>query len=121
MNDENASATTGDMDKTGAVLAWILGIVIGIFGPLIIFLLNNDQNTSDPSKVFSRDVSKNALNWQITAFIGYIVGGVLMLVLIGFFVVLAIWIMNLIFCILGAMNASKGENWKSPLTIPILK
>lgn len=121
MNDQEASATTGDMDKTGAVLAWILGIVIGVFGPLIIFLLNNDQNTTDPSKKFSRDVSKTALNWQITAMIGYIVGGVLMIVIVGFFIWGAVVIMNLIFCILGAMNASKGENWKSPLTIPILK
>ncbi len=44
-----------------------------------------------------------------------------MFVVIGFFLLLAIGVVAIVFPIIGAMKASNGEVWKYPLTISFLK
>lgn len=100
-------------DNTLPVLAHILGLVIGFLGPLIILLVGDDEN--------SKKHSRAALNWQISLAIYMIVAFILFFVFIGMILLPALAVLNLIFCILAAVKASKGELYKYPLTIKFLK
>ena len=101
-------------DNTLPILAHVLGLVVGFLGPLIILLVSDtDENAKKHSKL--------ALNWQISLIIYFIVSGILALVFIGFILMIALAILNLIFCIKAAIKASNGELYKYPLTIQFLK
>jgi len=102
-----------DSNNTLAALAHILGIFIGLWGPLIILLASKDENV--------KKHAKNALNWQLSSIIYYIVSFILMLILVGFLLLFAIYIVNIIFSIIAAVKASEGETWKYPVSIPFFK
>ena len=102
-------------ERLWATLIHIGGIVIGFIAPLLGYLLLKDRSP------FVAQNSKNALNFQITVVIGYVVGWVLSLVLIGFLVLLAVWVVSIVFSIMGAVAANRGEVYKYPLSIPFIK
>lgn len=100
-----------------AMLAHLLGIITGFVGPLIIWLLGKD----DPRKAFSTDQAKEALNFQITICIGYAISGVLALIFIGVITASVIGIVDLVFCILAALAANKGETYRYPFALRLVK
>src|SRR4051794_14376103 len=77
-------------ERLMAILSHILAVVpgIGILAPLIIYILKNRESQ------FVAYHSRESLNFQITIFILYIIAGILMFVLIGFFLVWLIGILN---------------------------
>ena len=103
-NDENSLA----------MIAHILGIVIGFIGPLIIFLTAKD-------KPFAYKQSKEALNFQITVVIAWLAAFILSFIGIGLVLYPAIWIVNLVFCIMAAMATSKGEDYVYPISIRLIQ
>lgn len=104
-------------ENSTAMLAHLLGIITGFVGPLIIWLLGKD----DPRKAFSTDQAKEALNFQITVCIGYAISGVLMFVFIGAITASLIGIIDLVFCILAAVSANKGETYRYPFALRLVK
>lgn len=96
-----------------SILAHVLGIFTGFIGPLIIYLVATDKT----SKVHA----KNALNWQISVIIYWIISFILMIVLVGFLLMVVLMILNLVFCVLAAVNASKDKVWKYPLSFNFFK
>lgn len=102
-------------ERLWATLIHVGGIVIGIISPLIGYLVLKDRSA------FVRDNGRNALNFQITVLIGYVVGGVLTLVLIGGLILLAVWVVNIVFSIIAAVASNRGEVYTYPLTIPVIK
>ncbi len=100
-------------DRTLAVLTHLLGLFVGLLGPLIVLLVSKSKS----SKVHAR----NALNWQISLSIYCVVSFILLFVLIGFFLLIALAIANSVFCIIAAVKAGNGETWKYPLSITFLK
>jgi uncharacterized protein len=112
MAKEKTGTVTTDSNTMG-ILAHILGFFTSFIGPLIIYLAVADAKT--------KEYSKEALNWQISLLIYIIVSGILAMVLIGFLLLGALGIMNIIFCILAAVKASQGEVYKYPLTIRLVK
>ncbi len=64
---------------------------------------------------------KMATNWLISSVIYGVVSIVLMFVLIGFLTGIALWIMMIVFPIIGGIKANNGELWEYPLTIKFLK
>ena len=103
--------------RTMALLAHILGIFTGFLGSLIIWLVNKDN----PEKSFVTDQAKEALNFQITLIIPYFISGILTLVLIGFLLLAALGIGNLVLCIIAAMKANNGEAYRYPFTLRLIK
>ncbi|GAA4045980.1 DUF4870 domain-containing protein [Nonomuraea soli] len=101
----------GTDDTSMAMLAHLLGIFTGFIGPLIIYFIKKDQSP------YVRDQSAEALNFQITFFIAYMISWVLMFVLIGFVLIVVVWIGALIFEIMAAMAANRGENYRYPFAI----
>jgi uncharacterized Tic20 family protein len=103
--------------KTMAMLAHLLGIVTWFVGALVIWLINKDK----PDAAFVNDQAKEALNFQITLTIVYVVGMVLSIILIGVFINLAAWIACLVFSIIGGMKANEGVAYRYPFALRLIK
>ena len=100
--------------KNIALLMWLGAIFFSFVPSLIVYLLKTEDS-------YLADQSKEALNWSITVFLGGIVGAALCIVLIGFLVLFALWICNVIFCILGAIATSRGDYYRVPFAIRLIK
>lgn len=101
-------------EKSLALLAHILGLVTGWIGPLILYLTSTE-------KPFAKKQAQEALNFQITVLIGMIAGGILSIVLIGFFVMIAVGIVDLIYCIMAAIAVNNGQDYRYPLALRLVK
>lgn len=82
-----------------------------ILGPLIVWLIKKDQYPAVD------DQGKEAMNFQISMVIYYLVSGLLALVVIGFVFMAAIFIFQLVEIIIASVKASNGEYHRYPLTI----
>ncbi len=111
--DASSIAVSQDSKNTG-LLIWILTLFFGFIPGLIFFFVKKDDQ-------YIQAQAKESLNWSITAIIGYIAGMILSLVLIGIFVIIAVGIAQLVFCIMGAIAASKGKDFKVPFAIRLIK
>lgn len=109
--------TTQNPDKSTAVLTHISGIFLGFIVPLIIWLMNKDN----PEKQYLTTEAAEALNFQITVAIGYVVSSILMMVIIGIFTFFAVWIISIIFAIIAAMKTNNGEQYRYPMTLRLIK
>ncbi len=107
------SSDSGDQNQL-AMIAHLLGIIIGFVGPLIIWLTAKD-------KPFAYEQSREALNFQITVAIAWVAAGVLSFIGIGIVLYPIIGIVNLIFCIIAGMAAQKGESYKYPFALRLIK
>ena len=100
-----------DDEKLWSILVHIGGIVFGFIAPLIGYLVLKDRGP------FVREHTAAALNFQLTMLIGYLIGAVTILLLIGFFILLAVWVLTLVFGILAAVAANQGRYYTYPLSI----
>lgn len=64
---------------------------------------------------------KMVTNWMISSFIYMFSSFILMFVLVGFLLAPIVWLLMIIFPIIGAIKANNGELWEYPLTIKFLK
>lgn len=83
-------------------------------GPLIIWLVKKDENP------FVADQAREALNFNITATIGFWVSYMLMFVFIGFLTFAVIGIAWLILTIMAAMAANNGQQYRYPLSLRLV-
>ena len=104
-------------DKTLAMLTHLSGIILGFIVPLIIWLVNKDKS----DKGWLNDQAKEALNFQITIAIAWVVAIVLSAVAIGFLLYPVIWIGNLILCILAGIKANEGVAYRYPFALRLIK
>lgn len=104
-------------ERTMALLAHLLGIVTSFIGPLIIWLINKDKNPNS----FVVDQSKEALNFQITLAIIYIIGIILSVIVIGVFINLLASLAGLIFAIIAAVKSNSGEAYRYPFALRLIK
>jgi uncharacterized Tic20 family protein len=106
------TATSGGTDeKTLAMLAQLLGIFTGFLGPLVMYLIAKDDQP------FLKHHAAESLNFQLTILIGYVISGVLMLVLIGFLTWFVVWVAALVFGIMATLAANRGEWYRYPISI----
>lgn len=106
-----ASKDEGNM----GLLLFILCIVTGFIGPLILWLMKKDGSR------YINEEGKEVLNWCITFVLAYIVSVILMFVVIGIFLMFALLIVHLVFNIMGAIAASKGNYYRYPFALRLLK
>jgi uncharacterized Tic20 family protein len=102
-------------ERLWSTLVHVGGIVIGFLAPLLGYLLLKDRSA------FVEQNSKNALNFQITLVIAYVVGVITSFLFIGFLILLAAWVLDIVFSIMGAVAANRGEVYRYPLTIAFIK
>lgn len=92
-----------------SLLAHLGGIFLSFVAPLVVYLIYKDR---DP---FIRRHSAQALSFQIVAAIIYVVSMPLLFIGIGFVTFWAAYICVIVFGILAAVAANKGEEYTYPL------
>jgi len=113
-NDVNTTKELTQDSKNMAVLSWIGTLFFGFIPSLILYLVKKD----DP---YVEDQAKESLNWSITAILAYLVATLLSYVVIGIFLMPVIGICHLVFCIMGAIATSKGNNFRVPFAVRLIK
>lgn len=103
-------------EKNIALLVHLGGIFFGFIPSLIVYLIKKDGGSQ-----WMLDHTKEALNFQLTVLIAFIVSWVLMFVLIGLLLMPLVWIGNIVFCIMAAVKASGGNAYRYPVSIRMIK
>jgi uncharacterized Tic20 family protein len=110
-----AASTGAVSDDPGlAVLAHVLGIFTGFLGPLVIYLV------AKPEQPFTKHHAAEALNFQITVTIAYIVSFVAIFLLIGIIMLPLVWIGSLVLMIMASIAANRGEWYRYPVNIRLV-
>lgn len=99
-------------------LAALSALVTGfgfIVGPLVVWLIKKDEFP------LVDENGKEALNFQLSVLIYGAVAFVLCFVLIGFVLLPALLIFDLVMVVIASVKASKGEKVHYPLTLRFIK
>ncbi len=88
---------------------------MGFVGPLIVWLVLKDRS------VWLRETVVEALNFSILYTIAQLVAIVLLVVVIGMILLPLIGIAGLILGILGAVAANRGEQYRYPVNLRLVK
>ncbi len=107
-------APTKDESNMG-LLMFILAIFTGFLGPLILWLVKKNESRYLDAQ------GKEVLNYIITIFLALLVNIPLWFILIGILIHFAIIIASIVFFIMGAIKASKGEFYRFPWALRLLK
>lgn len=110
--EKAAAAVASKDDKTMAMLCHLLGLLTSFIGPLIIWLIKKDQSA------YVDQQGKEALNFQITVAIAMLIASLSTMICIGFLLMPAIAIADLVLCIMAAVAANKGEPSVSDVPAP---
>ena len=98
-------------EKLWATLINLGGLFFGFLAPLIGYLVLKDRGP------FVRSHSATALNFQLTLLIAYVVGTILTFLIIGIFILIAAYVLNIVLCIVAAVKANRGEWYQYPMSI----
>jgi uncharacterized Tic20 family protein len=109
-----ASMSPSD-EKLWSTLVHLGGLFFGFLAPLVGYLVLKDRGP------FVRAHTATALNFQLTLLIAYAVGGLLSIVVIGLFIIAAAYVANIVFCIIAAYKANRGDWYTYPLTIAFVR
>ena len=97
-------------------LAFALVFPLGIVLPIILWQTQRDKMPALDAH------GKMITNWMISATIYGVISIVLMVLAIGFLTGAVVWLLAVIFPIIGGLKANNdGELWNYPLTIKFLK
>ena len=112
---------TADEKQMGMImhlsgLAFALFFPIGIVAPIIIWQTQKDKMPA------LDEHGKMITNWMISATIYGVISFILMFVVVGFLTGAVVWLLAIIFPIIGGIKANnEGQLWNYPLTIKFLK
>lgn len=102
-----------------ATLGHAGGILIGFLAGLIVYLAQKGKGQ------FVEESAKEALNFQITIAIAGvafgILGAILTIIGIGFFIIWLPWLAQLVFGIMAAVATNQGTMYRYPVTIRLIK
>lgn len=103
---------------TFAHLGPVAGLIVpfgSILLPLIIWMTQREKSA------FIDDQGKEALNFQITMLFGFLICIVLIFVIIGIPLLIILYILDLVFSIIAAIKANKGEYYRYPFNLRLIK
>ena len=103
-------------DRNLAMLTHLSGFVLYIIVPLIVWLMHKDR----ADKTYLASEAKEALNFQITMLLAWVVCWVLQIILIGFLLMGVLWLVNLIFCIIAAVKVSSDGHYRYPFALRLV-
>ena len=111
-NDERTWALLAHLS---ALVGYVLIPVIGnILAPLIIWQVKKDESW------FIADQAKESLNFQLSMTLYAVIAGILVIILIGVFILLALYVVGIVMTVIGALKAYRGVQYRYPLTIRFL-
>ena len=113
-----AYADAASNERTWALFAHLSALVGysvipfgNIIGPLIVWLVKKDEMP------FVNDQGKEAVNFQISVTIYFVIACLSLIVLIGLVLAPAVFLFGLVMTIVAAVKANNGEPYRYPLTI----
>jgi uncharacterized Tic20 family protein len=117
MPEEYPLSTPSSDERILALLSHLLAIVpgVGIFGPLVIYLLKKDEST------FVAENAKESLNFQITIFLAFMISFLLIVVVIGFLLLWALGILNLVLVLMATVKASENKIYRYPFNLRLIR
>ena len=101
-----------------AHLSALSGVIIpfgNIIGPLVVWQVKKDTSA------FAANQGKEALNFNITVALAFVVAFILSFVLIGLLLMPLIGLAWLVFAIIAAIKANNGEYYRYPFTLRLVK
>ena len=102
-------------ERLWATLVHIGGIILSWIPSLVGYIVLRSRGA------FIRQQTATALNFQITLFIASIIGGALTIIFVGYLIIAAVWVVNIVFSIVAAVKANQGESYTYPLAIAFIK
>ena len=100
--------------KNLCMLVWIGTIFFSFIPSLLLYLLYKENS-------YTLSQSKEALNWSITVMFCYLAAGILAILLIGMLLFPIIALVNLVFCIMGIIACSNGDDFMCPFVLRLIK
>ncbi len=97
-----------------AHLSALAGFIIpfgNIVGPVVVWQIFKERSP------FVDTHGKEAVNFQITMSLAYIVAFILMLVVVGVFLLIILGIASVVLLVIAAIKANNGEYYRYPFTI----
>lgn len=101
-------------DKNIATITHLGGILFSLVPALVVWLLKKDDNE------YLAVEAKEALNFQITVLLAQFVAGILIVILLGFLLLVIIWLINIVLCIIAAISTSNGKTYRYPFTLRLI-
>lgn len=102
-------------ERTWGLMCHLGGLLFSFVVPLIIYLVYKDRS------VFLGRHGAQALNFQLTLLIAWVAGSVLSVIIVGYLLLLAAAAVSIVFSILAAMAANRGEDYVYPIAIPFFR
>ena len=102
-------------EKLCSALIHLSGVFVYVIGPWVGYLLLRQRGP------FVREHAVSALNWQLSVVVYLFASWVLMLAFIGFFLFFAVTVLNVVFSILAAQHAHRGQLYVYPLSIKFIR
>lgn len=93
---------------------YLISFFTAFIGPLIIWLIKKDESA------YIDYHGREYMNFFISYTVYTIVSGILVVLLVGFFMLWAIGIMAVIFTIIGAIKAYEGKEYRMPLIFRLI-
>jgi len=112
---EGAVPEVSQNARNMAILSHLLGFFTCFVGPLIIWIMNKDEDA------YIDQQSKEALNFQITIVIAFFATGVLSFLCIGRLLFPVLGVVDLVFVIMACMATSKGQTFRYPVSIRLIR
>ena len=95
-------------EKTWSMLAHLSGLLLGLFGPLVVMILYKDKSAVVEAH------AKEALNFQITMAIAMTISAFLCIILIGFLCLFVLGIAIIVLPIIAGLKANDNEEYRYP-------
>ena len=86
-----------------------------IIAPLVIWMIKRAESP------FIDDQGKEALNFQISMIIYAVISWILVTIFIGYLLLFAVGIFDIVMVIMAALKANEGERFRYPLCIRFTK
>ncbi len=110
-SDENMWAMFCHLASFAGLVIPFIGIILG---PLIIWLIKRDEYP------LVADQGKEAVNFNISMTIYYVISGVLIFVVIGLPILFCLFIFHLVVTIIAMVRASEGVKFRYPMAIRLI-
>ena len=104
--------TWGTIAHVSPLIAMFVGLMV--LGPLVVWLLKKNESS------YVAHHAREALNFQITMLIASAIGFATLFCFIGFVLLPAIFVANVILSIIGAVKANEGLRWTYPFSIRLV-
>lgn len=101
-----------------AHLAALAGLAVpfgNVLGPLVVWAIKKD------AMPYVAEQGKEALNFQLTMLIAFLVCGALTIILIGFVLLWVVALFDLVMIIIAAVQAGDGKPYRYPFTWRLIR